>query len=68
MPKSSISASVLFQSTRPARGATLPDRFKTLNPLVSIHAPREGRDGDVLRGLKTVEVSIHAPREGRDGG
>ncbi|WP_162141751.1 hypothetical protein, partial [Selenomonas artemidis] len=57
---------VSFQSTRPVRGAT---RFNGPNQaffLVSIHAPRAGRD-DVLLccGFLRI-VSIHAPRAGRD--
>ena len=36
--------------------------------VISIHAPREGRD-ESLRGLgKSADISIHAPREGRDRG
>ena len=35
----------LFQSTRPVRGATWQSRYRpTKNPLISIHAPRAGRD------------------------
>jgi len=56
----------MFQSTRPARGAT--GRHFPHQPaiIVSIHAPRAGRDGRI-RARETVrEVSIHAPRAGRD--
>ena len=36
-----------FQSTRPARGATVDAaRFSLMDNDISIHAPREGRDGD----------------------
>ena len=56
----------MFQSTRPARGATsilLPLRG---NDVVSIHAPRAGRD-IILSALSIpIAVSIHAPRAGRD--
>ena len=39
-----------------------------LYALVSIHAPREGRDEPVARRIDAAPVvSIHAPREGRDG-
>jgi len=58
-----------FQSTRPVRGATVMFSLMFLASIVSIHAPREGRD--VLRtAAQTVAllVSIHAPREGRDVG
>ncbi len=57
----------MFQSTRPARGAT--STSLPLNPklLVSIHAPRAGRDVRPYRIPKqTPNVSIHAPRAGRD--
>src|SRR5208337_4154356 len=34
--------------------------------IVSIHAPRTGRDKQKYRSRSTVAVSIHAPRTGRD--
>jgi len=34
----------MFQSTRPVRGATLKPIDQSRVELVSIHAPREGRD------------------------
>ena len=43
-PYSHHSSKDLFQSTRPARGATFPQVFDHLNRRVSIHAPRAGRD------------------------
>ena len=33
---------------------------------ISIHAPREGRDGKFSWGPQSGGISIHAPREGRD--
>ena len=33
-----------FQSTHPARGATVPPIEPPLDPPISIHAPREGCD------------------------
>ena len=34
---------------------------------ISIHAPREGGDGDLMAALLTsLGISIHAPREGGD--
>ena len=33
---------------------------------ISIHAPREGSDGDPLLNRDGVDISIHAPREGSD--
>ena len=37
----------IFQSTPPARGATLMGYFAKLDALISIHAPREGGDAVV---------------------
>ena len=34
----------MFQSTRPVKGATGGHGYSNTMPLVSIHAPREGRD------------------------
>ena len=58
-----------FLSTLPARGATRQNAGNVTAVRISIHAPREGSDGDVRvlpRG--TVAISIHAPREGSDRG
>ena len=56
----------IFQSTRPARGATDVERQPRLNAVISIHAPREGRDMMALPLSRRANISIHAPREGRD--
>ena len=60
--------SLLFQSTRPMRGATrnavnaVIDFFK-----ISIHAPHAGRDEADRRGRRRGHrISIHAPHAGRD--
>ena len=56
-----------FQSTRPVRGATTL-KLQTLRAtLVSIHAPRAGRDAHLVLNRQPAQVSIHAPRAGRDG-
>ena len=56
-----------FQSTRPARGATDLVDGRCRWEIISIHAPREGRDEHRKpRLLAEIEISIHAPREGRD--
>ena len=34
--------------------------------MISIHAPREGGDGDEAPAVQRVKISIHAPREGGD--
>ena len=60
-------AARMFQSTRPARDATGAVRRPGNLALVSIHAPRAGRD---RQGWQSpgghARVSIHAPRAGRD--
>ena len=38
-----------------------------VQPLISIHAPREGSDLQVDELTAGVDISIHAPREGSDG-
>ena len=56
-----------FQSTPPARGATLSlTNFFTPCYNISIHAPREGGDTENLPGTLNIDISIHAPREGGD--
>ena len=61
-----MTATSIFQSTPPARGATF-NRLKTENPTeISIHAPREGGDHTAIRSHKIQDISIHAPREGGD--
>ena len=58
----------IFQSTPPARGATLRSGLLRRAASISIHAPREGGD-EVISGdiLGRAIISIHAPREGGDG-
>ena len=55
-----------FQSTPPARGATLADPSLFAAADISIHAPREGGDRDIDNRRLNVVISIHAPREGGD--
>ncbi len=57
---------MMFQSTRPARGATSLHSLPSFRWAVSIHAPRAGRDGRAVGGDHRAAVSIHAPRAGRD--
>ena len=61
-----LSAFLLFQSTRPVRGATRVPSASSLARRVSIHAPRAGRDVDSDAADHRAAVSIHAPRAGRD--
>ena len=55
-----------FQSTRPARGATIRPGGEGMSRKVAIHAPRAGRDRIPCRNRRRSAVSIHAPRAGRD--
>ena len=59
-------AGLLFQSTPPARGATIEARERVTDLMISIHAPREGGDGVLGWSSDQVYISIHAPREGGD--
>ena len=58
--------SMTFQSTRPVWGATLCDMDTRVLLVVSIHAPRVGRDAFSPSSRASYMVSIHAPRVGRD--
>ena len=57
----------IFQSTLPARGATIIQPYYFGDAAISIHAPREGSDHGCIiwSGLRQI-ISIHAPREGSD--
>ena len=57
----------IFQSTPPARGATMHHTSLLLQICISIHAPREGGDPSWERQYRAITaISIHAPREGGD--
>ena len=57
----------VFQSTLPARGATLLTEYNALTGSISIHAPREGSDQQMtVKDIRAMSISIHAPREGSD--
>ena len=57
---------ITFQSTRPVWGATLdmPEALRLF--VISIHAPRVGRDLQRDVAFAPDDISIHAPRVGRD--
>ena len=55
-----------FQSTPPARGATIIDGRLGPGRRISIHAPREGGDNNSIKINVHISISIHAPREGGD--
>ena len=57
----------IFQSTRPVWGATRALPRLCLGGLISIHAPRVGRDYEYCVQNVRAVISIHAPRVGRDG-
>ena len=62
-----IIETITFQSTPPARGATMPLLNGSLVVYISIHAPREGGDTGGKFAVACWEgISIHAPREGGD--
>ena len=57
---------ILFQSTRPMRGATPQTAYAINDDGISIHAPHAGRDPS--KGVTSYDpaISIHAPHAGRD--
>ena len=58
---------VLFQSTRPIRGATALLQSRRATVVISIHAPHTGRDLRVVGNwFSVLWISIHAPHTGRD--
>ena len=57
---------LLFQSTRPVRGATRRCGRCCGCRRISIHAPRAGRDVRKAHRHPVPQISIHAPRAGRD--
>ena len=59
-------ALLLFQSTRPLRGATLLSPLSEDRLKISIHAPLAGRDTSFLYTYYIIKISIHAPLAGRD--
>ena len=58
---------LIFQSTRPLRGATAVTVPAVIPVVISIHAPLAGRDAAPIRLVVVVtSISIHAPLAGRD--
>ena len=57
-----------FQSTPPARGATICAAGLHAHHVISIHVPREGGDSVRQQRENSHIISIHAPREGGDIG
>ena len=56
-----------FQSTRPVWGATHDCFADSGRAIISIHAPRMGRDKRTRQAFSDkLDISIHAPRMGRD--
>ena len=57
----------VFQSTLPAREATVYTNEPTAHLIISIHASREGSDLGILQNrIIGYGISIHASREGSD--
>ena len=56
----------LFQSTLPARGATVRNKESKFVSNISIHAPRTGSDSGRKSSGRKSSISIHAPRTGSD--
>ena len=63
---SSKSCPLLFQPTRPLRGATNQHRENSSEDNISTHAPRTGSDDKLLKETRGEVISIHAPRTGSD--
>ena len=57
---------VAFQSTLPARGATMAAYIERKIYCISIHAPRTGSDYFWKMAMSIWLISIHAPRTGSD--
>ena len=55
-----------FQPTHPVRGATSSQDVQKFDEIISIHAPREECDDDVITKFPVLGISIHTPREGCD--
>ena len=55
-----------FQSTLPARGATVIYKQGHVFGFISIHAPRTGSDSAHDIEIIIFDISIHAPRTGSD--
>jgi len=58
--------SLLFQSTLPAKGATILIGLERKSEGISIHAPRKGSDHIQQVTTHPKKISIHAPRKGSD--
>ena len=56
----------IFQSTLPARGATVLSKICVCQLRSSIHAPRTGSDWRFAHVVNSDNISIHAPRTGSD--
>ena len=57
---------VLFQSTFPLRGTTLPIFYSAAGDQISIHVPLAGNDAIRQRVDLDVDISIHVPLAGND--
>ena len=55
-----------FQSTPPVKAATYAVAILAAAVGISIHAAREGGDGEKGKNCESSRISIHAAREGGD--
>ena len=58
--------SLLFQPTRPLRGATLADTEAALERAFQPTRPLRGATANLVRGVVKIHISTHAPLAGRD--
>ena len=58
---------LIFQPTRPLRGATIADSVIYSVHGISTHAPLAGRDRFLTGIFHFTQISTHAPLAGRDG-
>ena len=62
----STGTGLLFQPTRPLRGATTLKFFVEVFVYISTHAPLAGRDKRFTSDMAGIAISTHAPLAGRD--
>ena len=64
--KTASCGELIFQPTRPLRGATPPPREELDAAIISTHAPLAGRDSHTSYRFRRPCISTHAPLAGRD--
>src|SRR5699024_944889 len=61
-----INASLIFQSTPPMQGETLPSNICFKCRAISIHSPYAGGDVRKVKATDNKKISIHSPYAGGD--